>query len=814
MGAVMHDIQPSFAAGELSPAMRARVDLAKYQVGLAKCYNCLVHAHGGASNRPGTKFVARLNADRLIPFQFSSIQSYMLAFGDHYIRFFMDQAPIVVQVDDLDAWSNATAYNVDDWVAYGGKSYLCIQAGTNRQPDENPTYWSQQAEYQIYSPYAAADLADINYTQSADVLYLVHPKYKPKQLSRTGHTAWSIADFAYKNGPYAALNTTTTTITPSGTTGNITLTASAPIFKAGHVGAKWKIGHNLNAASAKGVPGNTIEITAYESWRLETSGYWTGSFKIEKKDNDNNVWQTLRTFSSMKDRNYSVSDKFSTVEATGMRVVNIDFATADSTYPGKVVLECLPIYYEGHVEITAVTSSTVAQATVKKALGSNAATVDWAEGAWSEVRGYPGAIMFVNGDRLGFASTTSEPQTLWLSRVGDYPNFEVSQPTVDDDPITAPLVARQVNEIRHLVAMTNIIGLTASGEWKIWGSGANKALTPTATNADPQTYYGASNVDPLIIGSRVLFVQDKGSTVRDLAYDLNIDGYDGSDLSILAKHLFRNRRIIRWAYQQEPDSIVWAIRNDGVLLGLTYMREHEVWAWHQHFTHHDLENKTWDKFRDTAAISSNGKDEVWFLVDRTIAGQQVRFVEVMADRLPDDDLMQAYFVDAGLSYLNEQGPKTVFTGLDHLEGVSVTILADGAVMPNQVVRAVDGGIGIEFANAKSYVHVGIGYYADLQTLDVSFSLKDGTSLPRPVKIPSVTIRFENSVGCLVGPDVDRLDEIPEMRTSYGTAIALFSGDKAITIQGSYTRGGHLYVRQPYPLPITVLALMPDVSIGG
>jgi len=827
----LFSIQPSFAAGELSPAMWARIDLAKYAVGARTMRNFFVHAHGGASNRPGLEFIAfpkyHNKAAGLIPFQFSSQQAYVIEAGDLYMRFFMDGGQILNDANAI---------------------------------------------YEIATPYLATELRKLKVTQSADVLYLCNVGHKPRTLSRKGHADWTMAEFDYQDGPYLTMNSKDTTITASATTGNINLTATDDVFLAGHVGSIWKLGHTMPSKNVWGFPNApvwsatsaylknnvvkygsklyfalnpigdpgggsnaapdtdttnwdesspnlTMEIMVYKTWRAETSGYWSGNIKIMRWDKPTSTWKEVRSLSGSEDRNYSISEDVDEpvlmrIESTNFRQINKENNAPN--LQGYISFETAHAPYEGWLQITGVTDGKHAAATVKKDIGSIDATTDWAEGAWSNVRGYPLTVVFYPGDRLVFASSTYEPQTLWMSKVADYVNFGVSPDEVkDDDGVTRTLSSRKVNNILAIVPLKNkLAAFTSEAEWMIGPGNQSTAITPTAFDAQVEGYRGSSEVDPLVIGNRLLFVQAKGATVQDVGYDISADGLVGSDLSVLSKHLFKNRKIVAWAYQQEPDSIAWAIRDDGILLGLTYLREHEVWAWHRHDTQ--------GFFEDLCTIPGDDHNEVWFIVRR---GDK-RYIERMAPRMTvpaglyesdptykSEMMKRAWFVDCGLRY--EGAPTKVFSGLDHLEGKEVAILADGFVMPRQVVT----GGKVDFSSIKgtagfSIVTVGLPYSSDLETLNAEYTLKDGTAQARLKKVSTVSMRVEDSRGGLIGPNANRLDPMKVTIKEYGAALDLFTGDVKLTMQGGYDPGGRVFIRQEDPLPITILAVMPNIEHGG
>jgi hypothetical protein len=752
----LYIMQNSFTGGEFSPVMDARQDLEKYATGLSTMKNFYALPHGAATNRPGTYFKAEskdsTKRSRLIPFQFSEEQAYNIEFGHLYCRFYRN----------------------------GG------------QVESSPG-----VPYEIVTPYIASDLARLKFTQSADVLYLTHPNYAPMMLSRFADTSWTITENPFHDGPFMPVNLSATTITPSGVIGSITLTASASLFNSLHVGALWKLEHDVEAqalSTSLSAVGATSSVRGRDQWKVITHGTWSGKIYLEKSEDNGSTWKVLRTYSSAGDFNANDSGTEDDIVLLRLRAYSWSSGTAN------VDLSWFSFTAVGIVEITAVTDATHATATVKKELGATTATDIWREGSWSDYRGYPAAVVFFQ-NRLFYGFTKAEPQTPWGSKTGDYNNFGTSTPSVDDDAVTVPLISRQVNAIRSLVALDKIIAMTASGHWKIGAGGDNAALTPTSVTAVQQGYYGASYLDPLVIGNRILYTQQKGSAVRDVGYDFQSDSYTGSDLTLLAEHLFRNRQIVEWAFQQEPNGILWCVCDDGTLLGFTYLIEQNVWGWHRH--------ETDGFFESVSVIPGEDRDEVWFIVRRTIDGVTKRYIEQMASRNISTQPEDQYFVDCGLSY---DGTATAaFGGLDHLEGKEVSILADGNVHPHLVVT--DGAITLNYAASK--VHVGLPYNADLETLNVDFPGRDGTIQTRFKKIPEVTVRVENTRNAYIGSTFDTLYEL-KMRSNenYDTAIALFSGDKTISLTGGSTRQGRVCIRMSEPLPITVLAIVSKVALDA
>lgn len=796
---VIHSLQPTFAGGELAPSLHARVDVQKYSTGAKRLRNFIVHPHGGVSNRPGTKFVAEAKyADktcRLVGFEFSLTQSYIIEFGDYYCRFYTNGGQIVVS--SADAWLTATAYVVGDFVNNGGTIYYCIVAHTSGTfaTDLAASKWVAQTIYEVPSSYAAADIEDLKFAQSADTLYIAHPDYPPAKLVRYDHTDWRFSDITFENGPFMPTNPGGITMTPSDVTGTgKTLTASAAHFNANHVGALYQLTHaqaSKISSTSHGANGSGTAIRGLGTWRLITHGTWAGTIKVERSF-DNSTWELVRAFTSNSDFN---ANTFAADDTEGRaayyRTTMASYASG--TCYADLTLDACSV--TGIVQVTGYTDSTHATISILKPLGDTTATDDWLEGSWSNSAGYPAAVAFFQ-DRLAFASTETEPQTTWLSKTGQYVDFGVSDPLSDDDSISVALPSRKLNSIRSLAQLGELVALTSASEASI-GAGGGEPVTPTTVRQKFHGYRGANGVDPIVIGNRIIYAQPQGSIVRDLGFDFSSDSYTGDDLSLLSNHLFSGYEITDMAYQQEPDSLIWMVRSDGKMLSLTYLREQEVLAW----TWHDTEGT----FESVAAIPADGYDEVWLVVLR----DSVRYVERMAQRMPTQEPEDQFFVDCGISY--DGSPASTITGLDHLEGKTVAILADGKAVPQQTVSSGE----ITLSEEASVVHVGLPYFADLQTLKVEHSLSNGTMQSQKVRAATVTVRVLNSRGGQLGSDEDHLVDIDtRLLHDIENPDGLLTGDFKHTLGANWANRGQVFYRQNKPLPVTILGVMPDLAVGG
>lgn len=419
-----------------------------------------------------------------------------------------------------------------------------------------------------------------------------------------------------------------------------------------------------------------------------------------------------------------------------------------------------------------------------------------AAGLFGSSGNYPSQVSLYQ-QRLVLASSTNDVETIWFSRAGDFTNFTRSRILRDDDRIELSLTGTQINRVKGMVPLRELLVFSATGEFSVTGpSGVMSAINPIQTQYG---YAGSNGVRPLVVDDTALFVNRTGREVRDLRYAFEQDGYSGNDLTIFASHFFEGKQVKAWGFAQSPFSVVWTVLDDGTLLSLTYKREHQVWAWTEHDVGGDVE--------DVAVIREGSEDAVYLLIKRTINGATVRYVERIHQRR-FADISDAFFVDCGITY--EGAATTTITGLSHLEGETVSVLADGSVIANRVVSS--GQITIAIAASK--VHVGLPYTAEIETLPPSIILQDlGAARGRPHTIPKVRVQLERSRG-IEAADVDG-DWEPLTRTGADLSEQFpeITGMVDIVVGGGWNTDGTVRIRQRYPLPMTVLGVSPEIVIG-
>lgn len=886
-------LQRSFAGGEMSPEMFGRIDDAKYQSGLALCKNFITKPQGPAENRAGFKFVNEVKDStkitRLIPFTYSTTQTMVIELGAGYFRFHTQgstlevgnppayrapatvtmtiASPCVVTLSShgmsngdriifsttgalptgitagtvyyvLNAATNTfqvaatsggaaintsgtqsgvhtvtRSYVVGDLVRQSSVNYYCIADHSNQAPP-NVTYWYviPSSAYEIPNVYAEADLFDIHYVQSADVLTLVHPNYAPRELRRQGATNWVLNTISFQPNLSAP---TGVTATPSGST--------TPKYTYTYVVTS--IGADLVSESSQS---STATCTGN---LLETGGIVTIA------------WTAV-----------AGATRYSVYKLQG------------------------GVY--GYIGQT--TSTSIVDDNIGPDLSTSPPTY---ESVFQSALNYPGAVSYYEQRRC-FAGTLLEPQKIWMTKSGTESDMSYSLPIRDDDRISFRVAAREANTIRHIVPLTQLLLLTSSAEWRVTSVNSD-AITPSTISVRPQSYVGASNVQPVIINNTLIYGAARGGHVRELGYNWQANGFITGDMSLRSAHLFDNYDITDMAYSKAPQPIIWMISTSGKLLGLTYVPEQSVGAWHQHDTD--------GSFQTCTVVAEGNEDVLYVVIKRTINGVSKRYIERLNTRLFARQ-QDAFFVDCGATYdgtnttattvtltggttwsstelltLTSSTPiftvgsgdindeivvystidnseyhlrinsvasttsvqvrtdKTIpsylrnaattkwsfarnsISGLSHIEGKTVNILADGAVHPQRVVTS--GQISLD--RPISIAHIGLPITADIQTLPMAAGVDTAAAQGIYKNVNEVAIRVYRSSGIFIGPSLDRLVEAKQRRNEpYGSPPALKTEEIKTMIKPSWNDGGQIYVRQIDPLPLTIINMTMSIQMGG
>lgn len=782
--------QPTFTGGELSPELYGRKDLARYQVGVRRLNNMIVHATGGSSNRAGLRFVGEVKdhsvPGRLMTFEAAGDDAFLLVWGHQNVR------PVAFGA----------------FINNGG------------------------VPYEITTPYSAAQLPDVYMEQSNDVATITHPGYAPRELSR-----------------FSALNWTLTTV---------------------------------SFASSVPAPGSVAATT--------TQGYTGyGADKLPLN-------YTYRVATIAADGEESLPSSPATTNAPLVFGYEQNYVTI--TYAAAAGADSYAVYKANNGVYGLIGT------TPNLSFRDDYIAPDFTSGPqdgynpFASGNNYP-SIVFFSQQRRGFAATNNRPQTIWMTQSGNFKNMSRRTPSRDDDAIEFTLAAQKKQDIFHVLSMERgLIVFTRSGEWKVTGRDGD-IITPSSQLPEPQSQYGAArHIKPLVIGETMLFVGRDSRTVYEMEYSFEIDRYTANDMNLLAKHLFRGRRMINWAHAADPDGIIWCVMNDGKLLSLTYLKEHDVWGWGTH--------ETRGVFLDVAVVPEGGRDVPYFLIRRKISGSHKVYIE-MLERRRNEDIRNAFFVDCGLSYdvpflifdtslgattrlrIDDHGFNdgdeievdlssyqdqqdeyvgtldgrylvsvvdedwielsharigagqeigdpvdssaligsyetlglarrcvNMISGLDHLEGREVVILADGFVIDAQEYGEpiiVTGGALPTLQRKYARIHVGLPYRSTLCTLDLLNTQTDDNGVLKTAG--PVYVRLQDTRGVKVGMEEDGVVELHSREAeSYYDPPDLKNGSFQIEDGSGWDRDIPIWFVQDYPLPMTILGVTIDYAYGG
>jgi hypothetical protein len=848
----------SFTGGEVTPEFWGQFGDAKFQTGLATCRNFTVLPHGPATNRPGFGFVTRSKlADsglpvRLVPFEFSVEQTLVLEFGPAYVRFHSQ---------------GATVLNGDD-------------------------------PYEVTTPYQQADLFDLHFVQSADVLTIVHPSHPPMELRRYGATTWALVPIEFVPGvlPPASVSATATLATSPdalrtyrykvttkdadgeesaastiddcsnnllqtgayntitwpvaaggsrycvycesnglygyiGETDGLTLRddnitpdlsktppvpsnpfessggiASVPVTSGGSGYSSTMGGGLITAVSTSGVGlwgaspvSASISDPTGTGAVLTTTWVEAGHSLFHSQHLDIHVVSQGTGYTApvvvLSDIGPGIGSVVATATATPITGGVVTLTVTDTTGSGAVLLPVVTSGVITSVQVVNPGKGYTAPVVTITASGGGSGAVLGAP-VLDTAKDYPSAVGYFEQRRV-FSGTDRKPQTTWMTRTNTESNLAASIPSRDDDAVVFRIAARQVNKVRHVVPLTHLLLLSSAAEWRVGTNDGSGAITPSTVSVLPQSYIGASNVQPVVVNNNVLFSAARGGHIRELAYNVDAAGYLTGDICLRAPHLFDGHTVIDMAYTKAPVPTVWAVSSGGDLLGLTYVPEQNVAAWHQHDTGNG------DKFASLCSVVEGNEDVLYACVIRNVGGQARTYIERLASKTAD------CYADSFLIYSGD--PVSTVSGLSHLEGREVCILGDGSVRPKQMV--VGGSVALD--EPASTIVVGLPIEADLQTLPLVLESVAAFGQGRPKNVTQVWLRLAASSGIYAGPSFSKLVPYKQRTTEpMGSPPEKITGEIGIAINPSWQNGGHVCIRQSDPLPLTVVSLAVEAEVAG
>ena len=405
--------------------------------------------------------------------------------------------------------------------------------------------------------------------------------------------------------------------------------------------------------------------------------------------------------------------------------------------------------------------------------------------------------------RRFFGGTINQPNSLWGSQPAAQSNMDYSLPSQASDALRVTIAAQRANQIRHIVSLKDLIILTASTEYRVY-TASGDALAPTTITIKAQSQNGANNVQPVFVDNTCVYAASQGGHIRAMSFGWQVDGYISNDLCLLATHLFKFFTIVDLAFSRSPFPIIWAVNDQGKLLGCTFLPEQQVTAWHQHVTINGF-------IESVCTVTEGNFDAVYVVVRRVINGATVRFVEMLDSRAYQGDLSQAFFVDCGISFSSAVGPVTMLSGLNWLEGQVVSVLADGVVQSQKTVTA--GSITLDAA--ATTVQVGLPITADLETLPLAVAGDASLGQGRVKAVNHVWARCVDFTRCSIGPAFDALVKVPPLAVGLGGVTPkMANGEFKINPFGKFSPDGGVVFRLTDPVPLTVADVTLEVSIGG
>ncbi|UQP01390.1 hypothetical protein L0Z36_05500 [Burkholderia multivorans] len=752
--------QVSFDAGELSPLLGARVDLAKYPNGCKVMENFIATVQGPAVRRGGKRYVAAVKDSSkqvwLMPFIVSDGIAYMLEFGDHYIRFYVDRGQLV----------------------------------------------NSGAPVEIATPYALADLVTedgtfaIRATQSADTMYLFHGAYPTQKLLRTSATTFELQPVTFVGGPFATVNIDNNVkVQATAQVGNVVLTATADIFRPSDVGTlfyleqednsfvkPWVVHQKVVVGDLRRVENRVYLCTAIGMYATQVTGTETPTHTFGRR------WDGSGTDDT-------------TVDEWGS--IGVEWEYQHSGY-GTVLITG---YSNARQVVGTVTTNDPTDPCMLPNTVVNSGTYKWARSLFNATDGFPQMGTFWR-NRL----CLMRDRWLAMSVSADFEVFKTkdADQETDDSAIVQQLNARQLNKLAWMVESDSLlIGMTGD-EWVVGPANASQPVSATNLNAARRTSYGSKRIQPVQVGGTIMFVQKAGRKLRDFKYDFSSDNYVSTDVTKIADHVTRGRSgtnngIMSLCYQQEPHSIVWAARADGQLIGCTYDEEagrSDVYGWHRH-----PDANGFVECVASMPAPDGASDDLWLIVRRQINGQTVRYVEYLNPTLQDDESgAEAFYVDSGITYRG--APTTAISGLGHLEGETVAVLTDGAVHPSRTVVA--GSIALDWP--ASVVHIGVPTKCRIQTMQLNAGAANGTAQGKTKRVANVVTRFSRSLGGAVGPTFEDSDLEPlnfrRPSNLMDNVVPLFDGDMESSWRGGYEGQSWVCYQNDQPLPVTLLGFFP------
>ena len=800
---MINSLISSFNAGEISPYLDARSNLPKYRNGCRVLENFLITPYGPANRRPGFNYRGLSKNEsrvRLIGLNLSDASQIILELGVGYMRF----------------WDNG------EIIAYpGGNPVEPVPVN-----DQNEVITPPPTQH----PYQENELRQVKVCQVNNVVYMTHPNHTPMRLSKYANTDWTIGPVPWSWPPMLDQNLGPISVNPSGITGSITVSSSPdPLWSDNDVGSFFQINYTTGSGVlTEDIPVNsasTLEILG--KWSLATFGTWDGTLYLESSVDGGITWEVRRTYVSRNDFNAASNGEEPTT--TLFRFTGV--ATTEDN--ARVQLSATDPTEQGFIKIDSVNGTPLnglyssISATVYSDLGnSGVSTTQWRKGAFSATQGYPNAVV-LHESRVIFAGTKNNPNQLWASESSNFENFRLA--ALDASSWSFSLATASGGRVQWLVSKNALLIGTTLEEWSLTPPDAAVGITSTNVSANVQSSYGSTSLPAIVVNDTILYFQRMGRKVRELIYTYASESWVSNDVTALAEHVTRTG-LVEDAWQRVPDAILWAIRNDGVLVSMTYERQQEVIGFARHLTD--------GEFESVATINGeDAEDEVWVSIKRP--GQGKRFIERLRigsrDATETGDKSNWFFLDAATQILptyTEGIPDTFVTvqNIEHLNGKRLSFwcgkwnTATQTITYGTTESVVDPETGepsvvkdgeVTLQEPVAALIYGLPFTSTISPMQVVADLNDGTSQGRKMRIPRMNVKIFESFGGEYSTDKVNWNPMQgrTMTEDMDDSPAIINGFTRMSVASNWADGVDIYIRQRLPVPLTISAIVPSWEAG-
>lgn len=883
----IYPLQAVFNRGELTPILHARVDLEYFKMSYKYGENFIVTRQGGLMNRPGTKFLGGIHDHtkkaRFVHFIFSRTQVYIIEFGNLYLRFWANDGQVISATSPVTGLTKANpgvvTYSGADNVANGDHVLLSgvggmvevnsqefVVAGLNTGANTfqlsgvNTTAYTTYTSggtvskiYEVVTPYVEADIPDLQFAQSNDVIYITHKNYAPRKLQRFAETNWTLSTVTLLDGPYLPAPVGSRAVVTSSTNGGpgaatVTGTGGAGITDgvestSGNLGVppntiQWQFGAGkvLNSYIIANSQDNTnFELYAPKNFSVDGSNDGTNWTALDARS-DELGWQRGETryysfynvtsytyyrmvFTNGGQQSQSIifqelywgqnGDFAGTITLTFTNTNGINGGIGfQSTDVGRAIrlLSSNDNRYRWF-RITAVTDTThVVGRMYGYPLRQDFNISEWQLGAFSDQSGWPSCVAFYL-DRLVFGRTNAKPLGVYISQVGEYENFGVSDPVVDDDSITINIASSETEEIEWISEGTlDLIIGTSVGVRTLGRGDTGKPFSPTNFQVTKQSNNGTAGIIPALVGSALIYPSYHLKSLREFIYSFDVNAYISPEVSILSDHLLKSG-IVYMDFANDPEPILWIINGNGELIGLTYDKENKIVGLHRsRVSGNSSVDGTYAVLESVCVIPGPIQDDLWMIVKRTVNSVTKRYVERMTkfndENVPKED---AWYLDCALEY--NGAATSVITGLFHLVGKIVSVYANNTVYAGIVVAA-NGSVTIPGGVTATRALIGLAYSPVVDLLQPVTQVQDGVSFNRKKKGGRTIIDFFRTKGVLAGNmrTQERI-QYPQAGARTENPTELFTGYCPVTFDSRWDDQALLRIVQDKPYPCFIRSVL-------